>query len=83
MRQISRVFNSLYTKVKFNKIDTKVEDKIGYIYLNSPSDLNALSLEMRSAISGAVRQYEQSSDVKVILFLSKIAKAFCAGANIK
>lgn len=44
MRQINRVFTSLHTKVKFNKVDTKVEDKIGYIYLNSPSDLNALSL---------------------------------------
>jgi enoyl-CoA hydratase/carnithine racemase len=83
MRQITRVFTSLHTRARFNKVDVKVEDKIGYIYLNSPSDLNALSLEMRSAISGAVREHEKSNDVKVILFLSKVAKAFCAGANIK
>ena len=83
MRQLTRVFTPLQSRLQFNKIDTKVEDKIGYIYLNSPSDMNALSIEMRTAISGAVKNYEASSDVKVILFLSKVAKAFCAGANIK
>ena len=30
-----------------------------------------------------MRSFESSNDVKVILFLSKVAKAFCAGANIK
>ena len=83
MRQVSRLFTSLHTRVKFNKVETKVEDKIGYIYLNSPSDLNALSVEMRTAISGAVKSHEASNDVKAIVFLSKVAKAFCAGANIK
>jgi enoyl-CoA hydratase/carnithine racemase len=38
---------------------------------------------MRAAISEAVRSHEASQDVKVILFLSKVQKAFCAGANIK
>ena len=58
MRQVSRLFNySLHTRVKFNKVETKVEDKIGYVYLNSPSDLNALSVEMRSAISNAVKAH--------------------------
>lgn len=38
---------------------------------------------MRSAISKSIRDHEASSDVKVILFLSKVPKAFCAGANIK
>ena len=38
---------------------------------------------MRANISEAVRSHEASSDVKAILFLSKVAKAFCAGANIK
>lgn len=83
MRPITRALQSLCTKVRFQKVETKVEDKIGYIYLNSPSDFNALSQTMRSAISEAVRSYEASNDVKVILMLSKVPKAFCAGANIK
>lgn len=83
MRQIQRAFTTLNTQIRFNKVETKIEDKIGYIYLNSPSDFNALTLEMRANISSAVRTYEASNDVKVILLLSKVAKAFCAGANIK
>lgn len=83
MRPITRALQSLCTKVRFQKVETKVEDKIGYIYLNSPSDFNALSQTMRSAISEAVRSHEASNDVKVILMLSKVPKAFCAGANIK
>jgi len=38
---------------------------------------------MRANISSAIRSHESSNDVKVILLLSKVAKAFCAGANIK
>lgn len=83
MRPITRALQSLHTKIRFQKVETKVEEKIGYIYLNSPSDYNALSQTMRSAISEAVRSHEASQDVKVILMLSKVPKAFCAGANIK
>lgn len=83
MRTLNRLFSTLTHRAVFNKVEVKVEDKIGYIYLNSPSDFNALSLEMRNGISQAVLAHEASPDVKVILFLSKVPKAFCAGANIK
>lgn len=83
MRRVTSLFNSLTQRTIFHKVEAKVEDKIGYIYLNSPSDFNALSLEMRNGISQAIRSHEASNDVKVILFLSKVPKAFCAGANIK
>ena len=83
MRNINRLFTTLQTKVIYRKVQTKIENKIGFIYLNSPSDFNALSVEMRAGISNAMRQYQASADVKVILFLSKVKKAFCAGANIK
>jgi enoyl-CoA hydratase/carnithine racemase len=83
MRRINTLFSTLTKRTAFRKVDVKIEDKIGYIYLNSPSDFNALSLEMRNGISSAVKAYEASPDVKVILFLSKVPKAFCAGANIK
>jgi hypothetical protein len=43
MRPIARVFKSLHTQIRFKMVEAKVEDKIGYIYLNSPSDYNALS----------------------------------------
>lgn len=56
---------------------------MGVIYLNSEKDLNALSTEMRSSISEQVRWFEADHEVKVIVLLSKVQKAFCAGANIK
>ena len=83
MRQITRVFTSLQTRTLFNKVDVKAENKIGFIYLDNPKNFNALTADMRANISQAIRDHEASSDVKVIVILSKVAKAFCAGADIK
>ncbi len=44
MKSITRIFNPLFNRIAFNKVEVKVENKIGFIYLNSPKDLNALSL---------------------------------------
>ena len=76
MRRVSTLLGTLTHRSLFRKVEAKVEDKIGYIYLNSPSDFNALSNDMRNGISQAVRSHEASNDVKVILFLSKVPKAF-------
>ena len=51
--------------------------------MNSEKDMNALSLDMRNGIVNGVKSFESSNDVKVIVMLSKVKKAFCAGANIK
>lgn len=83
MRKLNSFFVSLTHRSAFRKVEAKVENKIGFIYLNSPSDYNALSVDMRSGISQAIRSHEASKDVKVIVFLSLVKKAFCAGANIK
>lgn len=74
---------SLFNKSVFRICETKVENKIGYIYMNSPKDLNALSFDMKKSLVENVKKFESSPDVKVILLLSKLQKAFCAGANIK
>lgn len=83
MRAVTKIFNSITHRNIFNKVESKIEEKIGYIYLNSPQDLNCLHSEARLAISKSVRTFDASSDVKVILIMSKVPKAFCAGANIK
>jgi len=83
MRVSSSIFNPLLSRFIFRKVDAKIENKIGFIYLDSPQDLNALSEEMKSKIVTNVKAYEANKDVKVIVFLSKVKKAFCAGANIK
>ena len=38
---------------------------------------------MRSNISNQVKEFEAHPEVKVMVMLSKVPKAFCAGANIK
>jgi enoyl-CoA hydratase len=38
---------------------------------------------MKNSLIKNIQQLEESSDVKVIVLLSKVKKAFCAGANIK
>ena len=83
IRFANKSLNILFTRAAFRKVDTKVENKIGYIYLNSEKDFNALSAEMKSHLIKNIKEYEASKDVKVIVILSKLKKAFCAGANIK
>ena len=51
--------------------------------MNSEKDFNALSAEMKEVVGNQVAEYEASNDVKTIVLLSKVKKAFCAGANIK
>lgn len=79
----SNRMSSLITRSIFTKVETKVENKIGIIYMDSQKDFNSLSVDMKSNIVKSINEFEASKDVKVIVFLSKVKKAFCAGANIK
>jgi hypothetical protein len=83
MNIASKNITSLFYKSMFRICESKIENKIGFIYMNSPKDFNALSIDMKSSLIQNVKKFEQSPDVKVILLLSKFEKAFCAGANIK
>lgn len=56
---------------------------MGIIYLNSPKDLNSLDNLMMAEIGTALAYLNSRPNIKVIVLLSKVAKAFCAGANIK
>lgn len=76
-------FSTLFSRSLFHKVDAKIENKIGFIYMKSDKDFNALSEEMRGHLVKSVKEFESSKDVKVIVLLSQVKKAFCAGANIK
>jgi enoyl-CoA hydratase/carnithine racemase len=60
-----------------------LDGSIGVLGMNSPSNLNALTHEMRTAICSALQNFERDPKIKVVLLRSNIAKGFCAGANIK
>jgi enoyl-CoA hydratase/carnithine racemase len=72
MNIATKKFTSLYYKSLFRLTESKIENKIGFIYMNSPKDLNALSSDMKKSLVDNVKKFEQSPDVKVILLLSKI-----------
>lgn len=57
------------------------EGELGFITLNRPEVLNALSREMVAEIVNAMDDYERDDEIKVIV-LSGAGRAFAAGADI-
>ncbi|CAD8150340.1 unnamed protein product [Paramecium pentaurelia] len=82
MQRLQLIHANLCTnqKVMVEKLD---QEQIGIIYLNSPTDLNSLSSQMKKELCAAVIELDKDSNIKVIVILSKLDKIFCAGANIK
>lgn len=60
MNIVGKSFTSLFSKVSFKLCESKVLDKIGYIYMNSAKDLNALSYDMKKTLVQNVRNFEAS-----------------------
>ena len=54
MQISAKRISSLFTRLAFQKIEAKVENKIGFIYLNSEKDFNALSVDMKEALANQV-----------------------------
>ena len=66
-----------------NHIKTEKAGQVGYITLDRPKALNSLTLDMIRAIHAAIIQYENDSDVDVIILRSSHQRAFCAGGDMK
>ena len=64
-------------------VEIKEDAALGLIYMNSPKDLNSLGSDMKDDLSAALTYFDSHPSVKVIVLLSRVPKAFCAGANIK
>lgn len=62
-------------------IEVEKVDNIGFITLNRPDVLNALSRTMVKEIVEALESFDQNEDIKVIV-LSGVGRAFAAGADI-
>ena len=56
---------------------------VGYLTLNSPATLNALTLDMVQALRTGLSQHQDDSQVGVIVLRSAVEKAFCAGGHMK
>ncbi|MBM4761807.1 enoyl-CoA hydratase/isomerase family protein [Bacillus sp. B15-48] len=63
-------------------VEVQVENKIGYICMNRPDKLNALSGELMDEVISALDQHAKNPEVRVII-ISGAGKAFCAGGDIQ
>ncbi|MBP0589029.1 enoyl-CoA hydratase/isomerase family protein [Paraburkholderia sp. LEh10] len=58
-------------------------NRIGFIELNRPKALNALSLPMMRAMHAALDQWRDDPGVLAVVVRSNSARAFCAGGDIR
>lgn len=58
------------------------EDGIAIVTLNRPEAMNALSSELRHAITKAFRELQNDADIRAVI-LTGAGRAFCAGMDLK
>ena len=61
----------------------EVKNGLGYLTINRPSALNALSSEVFKDLNLVLDQIEASEDIRVVIVTGQGEKAFVAGADIK
>jgi enoyl-CoA hydratase/carnithine racemase len=66
-----------------DEIATHVANRIGFIELERPKALNALTTGMIRAIQAALDQWREDPEVLAIVVRSQHARAFCAGGDIR
>lgn len=64
-------------------VSTTVQGGVAYLTLNRPQALNALSLDMIRAITGALKGWESDANVHAVVVAGAGGKAFCAGGDIR
>jgi 2-(1,2-epoxy-1,2-dihydrophenyl)acetyl-CoA isomerase len=67
--------------MEYEHIELIKDGRIGFIYLNRPEVLNALSEAMKYELIHALGRTEQDDDIRVMI-LSGRGRAFCAGADL-
>src|SRR6202048_1262141 len=65
------------------QVVARVANRIGYLELERPRALNALSSGMVDAMHAALEQWREDPDVLAVVVLSRHARAFCAGGDVR
>ncbi|SDQ50286.1 Enoyl-CoA hydratase/carnithine racemase [Paraburkholderia fungorum] len=66
-----------------DEVVTHVANRIGFIELERPKALNALSTGMIRAIHAALDEWRENPDVQAVVIRSQHPRAFCAGGDIR
>jgi enoyl-CoA hydratase/carnithine racemase len=66
-----------------DEINTYIANRIGFIELERPKALNALSTGMIRAMHAALEIWREDPDVLAVVVRSQHARAFCAGGDIR
>jgi len=67
----------------YNNIILEINNKISYITINRPNQLNALNSETIKELNHAIIYSEENKNVRCIILTGSGSKAFVAGADIK
>ncbi len=62
---------------------TGIEGRIGRIRLNRPKALNALTREMCAAMTEALVEWREDSEVRAVLIDHLEGRGFCAGGDVR
>lgn len=65
------------------EILSRTEGGIGWITLNRPKALNALSLFMIRKLSSLLKEWEENPSLKAVVIEGAGEKAFCAGGDVR
>ena len=63
-------------------INSYIENRVGYIVLDNPSKLNAISFSMWEKIGTTLEEYNKNKDIRCVVMTGNGEKAFSAGADI-
>ncbi|HEX7935884.1 MAG TPA: enoyl-CoA hydratase/isomerase family protein [Paraburkholderia sp.] len=66
-----------------DEVATYVANRIGFIELDRPKALNALSTGMIRAMHAALEQWRENPDVLAVVVRSQHPRAFCAGGDVR
>ena len=65
------------------EILSEIQGGVGWITLNRPKSLNALSLNMIRTLAQLLKEWKNDSSVKMIVLEGAGDKAFCAGGDVR
>jgi len=69
--------------MNYNNILLEISDKISYITINRPNQLNALNSDTIKELRSTILHSEHNKNVRCIIITGSGTKAFVAGADIK